>query len=208
MGVILAILAASALIRAEPANHPGGWSSDADYPADAEKRMEEGPVGFLLLITPEGQVAQCNVSQSSGFSELDKQTCAVIRARAKFKPARDENGTPVYDRYKGHIYWHHPTKGGSSRHQVPQEFEPDMMLQVQKLPNGDQEAVASITTRIDAFGRVAYCEGNPRPKSLPKLVEVACSQMKSDYLSDVRDEMGRFIPMIRSFRIAFRTAPN
>lgn len=207
MGIILAILAASALIRAEPAVSPGGWVSDPDYPVGAKQRREEGTVGFSILITSEGRTANCFISKSSGFADLDKRTCDLMIVRSKFRSARDENGSPIADLFVGRATWRHPEKR-YSRHWKSPPAEPDMILQVQKLPGGAQEEVALIVTRIDGSGHVVYCEADRNEKSLPQLVEVACSQVKAGYTSDIRDSEGKPIPMLRPFRIAFRTAPN
>jgi len=69
--------------------------SSGDYPREAMNHMQEGRVQFLLLVDEKGKVAGCHVVVTSGAPILDATGCAVIRARAKFKPALDASGTPV-----------------------------------------------------------------------------------------------------------------
>jgi TonB family protein len=187
-----------------PTGSPGYWTSDMDYPAGAVRRKEEGTVGFAMLIDPNGKVGQCLVTESSGFPELDQVTCGVMLVRGKFKPGRDENGKPIYDRYKGFLTWRLPGKGSSGRTPMSRVNEPDMILEVQQLPQGEKEHIVSVVARTDDQGRVAYCEASPNGKSLPQLVATACAQLKSAYTAELKDETGNSLPAIQAFRIAFR----
>ena len=72
------------------------FSAD-DYPASALSAGAEGTVRASLTIGPDGRVASCNVTQSSGNGSLDSATCNILRRRAKFTPAKDSNGQPVSD---------------------------------------------------------------------------------------------------------------
>ena len=72
------------------------FSAD-DYPASAQSSGAEGTVRASLTIGPDGRVVACNVTQSSGNGSLDSATCNILRRRAKFTPARDQNGQPVTD---------------------------------------------------------------------------------------------------------------
>jgi len=72
------------------------FSAD-DYPASAQSAGAEGTVRASLSIGPDGRVASCNVTQSSGNPSLDSATCNILRRRAKFIPARDSNGNAVSD---------------------------------------------------------------------------------------------------------------
>ena len=69
--------------------------SDDDYPHEAFQRNQGGDSQFLLLVDEKGVVAGCHVLQPSGVPVLDAMGCQVIRARAKFTPARDGQGKPV-----------------------------------------------------------------------------------------------------------------
>ena len=72
------------------------FSTD-DYPAAAASAGAEGTVQATLTIGPDGRVAACNVTRSSGNSSLDSTTCNILRRRAKYTPARDSNGQPTTD---------------------------------------------------------------------------------------------------------------
>jgi TonB family protein len=69
--------------------------SSSDYPDEALTREQQGKAQFLLLIDETGKVAGCDVVSPSGIPALDGMGCQVIRERAKFKPALDQQGKPI-----------------------------------------------------------------------------------------------------------------
>jgi protein TonB len=71
--------------------------SGDDYPASAQAAGAEGTARATLTISPDGRVANCTITQSTGNSALDSATCNILRRRAKFTPARDSNGNPTSD---------------------------------------------------------------------------------------------------------------
>ena len=82
--------------------------SDLDYPAEAVAAREEGAVAFGLDIGPDGRVAACTITRSSGSTALDDATCRLISARARFTPAVDAAGQTVADHLAGRIVWRLP----------------------------------------------------------------------------------------------------
>lgn len=209
MSLILVALAGAALTRAMPATSAGSWLSDFDYPAGSVKRREEGPVGFSMLVAPDGKVTRCFVTKSSGFPDLDQRTCPIMLVRTKFKSARDENGSPLYDLYNGTLTWRLPGKGiGRPLPKSPTVIEPDMIIEVQQLPGGMEEEAVSILTRTDTTGHIAFCQSNPTYKNSAALVKVACTQAKALYTSDMKDDAGNPLPIIQPFRVGFRVAPK
>jgi protein TonB len=71
--------------------------SGDDYPASAQAAGAEGTVQATLTIGPTGAVVACNITRSSGNSSLDSTTCNILRRRAKFTPARDNEGNATTD---------------------------------------------------------------------------------------------------------------
>lgn len=84
------------------------YFSDGDYPQDAIRNDQSGTTQFALLIDEQGKVADCMVIQSSGQAGLDTQSCAIVKKRARFTPARDANGKPTKDRVTSRISWRIP----------------------------------------------------------------------------------------------------
>jgi protein TonB len=94
--------------RIEPARaraNLGSYVSDADYPAVAIRGEEQGTTRFRLAVGPDGRVRECIVTGSSGSSALDSATCRIMKARARFEPARDGTGNPTSDTVANAIRW-------------------------------------------------------------------------------------------------------
>jgi periplasmic protein TonB len=76
-----------------------------DYPESALDREEQGTVRVSLTIGTNGRVSGCSVASSSGSRTLDQATCRIITSRARFTPARDDNGNPTTGNFSQSITW-------------------------------------------------------------------------------------------------------
>lgn len=91
------------------ANLNSYFSTD-DYPAGALRNNEQGTTGFSLTIGTSGRVDACSVTSSSGSSALDQATCRILRSRARYTPARDEDGNPTTGHDSGRVTWRLPAE--------------------------------------------------------------------------------------------------
>jgi len=91
------------------ANLNSYFSTD-DYPAGALRNNEQGTTAFSLTIGTSGRVEACTVTSSSGSSALDQATCRILRSRARYTPARDENGNPVAGHDSARVTWRLPAE--------------------------------------------------------------------------------------------------
>lgn len=71
-----------------------------DYPTEALKRESQGrsrgrPAQYQLLVDEKGVVDGCDVLTASGDPVLDLTFCDVIRQKAKFTPAKGDQGESV-----------------------------------------------------------------------------------------------------------------
>ena len=71
-----------------------GRFRNSDFPASA-RGAGRVKIGVRYAVGPGGTVDDCEIIESSGYPEVDEMTCRVIVERYRFKPARDEEGTPV-----------------------------------------------------------------------------------------------------------------
>src|SRR3954454_21099766 len=78
------------------------------YPEGALKRGEQGRVGFSLTIEPEGWIGSCEVTESSGFAALDRETCEIMVLYAKVRPVI-EGARAVRSKALGYISWTLPS---------------------------------------------------------------------------------------------------
>ncbi len=90
---------------ASPKSAPGSWVSDRDYPSAAIREEREGMTRFRLAIGPDGRVTGCEVTGTSGSTDLDAATCAKVSARARFIPALGNDGMPAAGSYTGAVRW-------------------------------------------------------------------------------------------------------
>ncbi|MEQ1509602.1 MAG: energy transducer TonB [Sphingopyxis sp.] len=100
--------APTAATPARALGDPAQWVSLADYPAEAYRAQQEGAVRVRLSIAPLGFVDGCSIVESSGFANLDEGTCAILRLRAFFTPARDAAGNAIAGTQTRRIVWRHP----------------------------------------------------------------------------------------------------
>lgn len=95
MAPLIAILAVVAATPAQPPSAASSWITPDDYPPAALRADAEGVVQVALSIDATGTLTDCRVERSSGNADLDTTTCALLRKRAKFAPARDASGQPT-----------------------------------------------------------------------------------------------------------------
>jgi TonB family protein len=81
------------------------WFYDGSYPQAARLAGHSGTVGYVLEVGRDGRVESCRIDDSSGHASLDRGTCALLMARARFVPAQDVDGSPMPWTYRGAIEW-------------------------------------------------------------------------------------------------------
>lgn len=72
-----------------------GRLRDSDYPRELGAAGIWGRVHIRYVVETDGRVSNCVVTRSSGSSELDRTTCALIEQRFRYDPARDRYGRPI-----------------------------------------------------------------------------------------------------------------
>lgn len=76
------------------------------YPPRALAAAEQGLVGFIVTLDKMGAPTSCEVTQSSGFPQLDAETCSVITLHAMF--GTNEGVGSGSSSHKGTIAWKLP----------------------------------------------------------------------------------------------------
>lgn len=85
------------------------------YPPRALAKGEQGSVRFQAEVDAKGSVRSCRVSGSSGYEQLDRETCDLIVHYANFKPALDNAGTRQMAVHTGVVHWRIPGKSASPK---------------------------------------------------------------------------------------------
>ncbi len=91
-----------------PKGNPGSWANSNDYPSRALREEQEGITRFRVSVGSDGRVASCDVTGSSGSSELDAATCSLITRRGRFNPATDGEGQPISSSWSSSVRWQIP----------------------------------------------------------------------------------------------------
>jgi protein TonB len=78
------------------------------YPKRALAAGEQGLVGFTIRLDKAGQPTNCEVTHSSGYRQLDDETCQLILIHAVFKPVKDAEGNKVNQVTEGVVNWKIP----------------------------------------------------------------------------------------------------
>ena len=94
---------------AVPKGNVASWATTNDYPTRALREERAGTTGFRVTVGPDGKVASCSVTSSSGSPDLDEATCSNVTRRGRFAPATDGEGNPTTGSYSNRIRWVIPT---------------------------------------------------------------------------------------------------
>jgi TonB family protein len=86
-----------------------GYFNTDDYPSEAVAKGEQGYVGVLYWVETDGRVKECKIVESSRRQSLDGRTCEIIRRRARFTPAQDQQGKAIRSPKYQRIRWEMPS---------------------------------------------------------------------------------------------------
>ena len=84
------------------------WVTDNDYRTSWINRGWEGVAAFRLSIGTDGRATACTITQSSGHEALDDATCRHVTRRARFDPAKDNQGKLVTGTFTSAVRWRIP----------------------------------------------------------------------------------------------------
>lgn len=171
--------------------------SREDYPERAVNRGEEGSTYVQILINPAGQVDTCTIIQSSGYADLDQQTCAIIQTRARFIPGKGNDGRGVFSLYRVPVTW--------ALNQAPLvTVNPDFDLTVNHGPTGVRLPLElKVTYFITTTGTVTKC-GDSDAGSPQELVDLACKVISATPYDIVRDHTGTPVTAMDCVKVRFR----
>jgi periplasmic protein TonB len=91
--------------------HIGGEIRLSDYPRELGRAGIGGRVSVTFTVLPNGRVAGCHVTRSSGVPQLDGLTCRLIEQRFRFRPSTDRFGRPIADEVDWDHDWIAPRVG-------------------------------------------------------------------------------------------------
>ena len=181
---------------AQPKTNPGSWASLIDFPARALKDRRQGIVAFQLEIAPDGRVSQCQITSSSGHSDLDSTTCVLMVRRGRFDPALDGQGQPVPGKWSSRVKWSLPSEAFLvTKGKVPQLADGySTRLEKSDYPAAAMSAKVSgdaiIKLSVSASGEVSDCAVIISSKS-DLLDNQSCSIVRNWRFNVLRDDKMR-----------------
>jgi len=175
------------------------WLSADDTPVAIMPGNVLKSVKTALTIDPEGKLQDCAVEVSSGIPKLDTHTCKVLSRRAKFRPALDGNGMPIYGVYRTQIDWWVGDGYPPKRQQIP-----DMVLKVSALsPKSKSPVLLTLGFRVDESGHPSECWYDGK-KEDPTLVRLGCDQLIKSYTAKpARTPAGTAVPSVQTAMVRF-----
>ena len=76
-----------------------------DYRQIAAMGSPRGNAELLLLVNPAGRVERCRAVRSSGDQAVDDALCQTLLERARFAPAHEADGSPLYQDVRYFPIW-------------------------------------------------------------------------------------------------------
>ena len=187
------------LLAAAAGQHPSEAQpafTAGDYPEEALQHGEQGTAFVRLLIDTNGKVDTCSVLESTGYPDLDRHTCWLIQTRAKFVPAKDENGRPVFGLFRVPVTW-------ALGHAPQVTVNPGFDITINHEPAGVQ---LPLKMRISYFvtptGTITKCHQS-ETNGPPVLVDVACKVAAATPYGIVRDHAGAPVTAMDDVTIRF-----
>lgn len=183
IGVLtLGSLMIAAVAQNSPAREVTTWISEADYPLAALEKGEQGAVRFQLEVDAEGRPGNCTITESSGSATLDAATCKMMLERARFSPARDEQGQAVRDTFSSRVLWKLPTMvPGPNGYEMPlrsfESFPVELREGLFAQLAGIQRTTATVRLDIDETGKLAGCH-LLEPTGVSKVDELVCKRIR------------------------------
>jgi TonB family protein len=195
---MLGLLFAGTVVAATPTT-PLPWFEFEDYPMKAFEKKQEGVTKFELLVAPDGKIAECKVTESSGSAELDKTTCHLANRRVQFQAARGPDGQAVYGVYRSQAVWALP------ENVIKASPGPDLEVNLNKLPAGVAEPpVIKLAYAVDTQGKASSCTVMPSSLKQPDvLVELGCKELLSRDSGPVVGPGGQPVPAVKTAAVRF-----
>jgi TonB family protein len=181
-----------------PRGTPGSWASADDYPRLGLINKWEGTTAFRLDVGKDGRVSDCQVTSTSGYALLDEATCRLIRRRARFNPALNENGNPISWGYASRVRWNIPEGGIVNRpvtwkqanergalsnrgpNKAPDPIGMQRWLSHEPFYSAYKEfKFASFSLQIGSHGRVTSCEAFAENLKGADVGDALCKELKA-----------------------------
>lgn len=198
------VLAGAAVVPAMPLE-ARTWFTSKEHPRTALMVAGRGHLPYRIVVAPDGTAIRC---ETPGTTELERKVCEIVMKRARFTPARDVQGRPVFGVHDAVASFLMP--GRNTR--------PDraaLAVTVDGLPGGAASpAYASVAFLVDGAGTVGACgpvAGGERRRfqqNVAALAPAACEKVMADHRPlPARDAEGEAVPSVQTVTVRFELRP-
>lgn len=81
------------------------WITQDDYPQSALRNGSAGTSVISWTINTQGRVENCHTIKSAGDPDLDEAACRALARRARYSPAKDQDGNPIASTKQRSVRW-------------------------------------------------------------------------------------------------------
>ncbi len=164
---------------------------------------EQRPSATRIEVTvdPTGVPVRCEVTVS-GLRSLDRSACEMMIRRARFAPAREGDGTPMFAVVRQDFTVNSIPALRRSNGPAETARRVDFAVPVAALPGTERMVVVDLLLTTDAAGRVGRCDV-AATSGQPTVDGVACRQIASATFAPARDRAGNPVPALRQVSVAF-----
>ena len=194
---MLWIVIAAGLTAAQPIL-PGSWFSDFEWEKLVAPKGGHALNFVRVIVSPDGKPEDCKIEATSEIPALDKETCAIILKRGRFKSARWADGSGAYAVYRKDFVWADLDAFHYSR-------PVDVEVGISRMPKGLRAPMAfSLTFAVDAAGSKSSCE--PPERMDASLASIACRQIMENYpVTPAHNAAGVSVPSVQNALVSFVT---
>lgn len=201
-GLLSIILAGAAVAPATPVE-ASRWFTSKEHPKTAMMVAERGHIAYTIVVSPDGTALRC---ETPGDTDLDRKVCEIVMKRARFLPAKDDQGRPVFAIHEGVASFLMP--GKASR-------RPDrsrLAVAIDRLPDGVvSPAYARVAFLVDASGATSHCastagERRRSMQTVEALGPAACESLAREHKPvPARDAAGTAVASVQTATVRFET---
>lgn len=162
-------------------------SAFLDWPKRGISRNDYASITAEITVDPRGYASDCQARATAGNPNMAPYTCALLRQRSEFKPARDPAGHKIYGLHRSHFVWWNSDKP------VDDVVIYDFVAHVGgNVPIEKADQLTRINYAVDTTGRVLSCwAGAADAKSA--LVAASCEQLPASLQKAVSDRKGKSV---------------
>ncbi|TZG28866.1 hypothetical protein [Sphingomonas montanisoli] len=201
MAALLPILIAAAVVPTTPVE-PNTWFTSKDHPKTALQVTRRGQLDYAIDVAPDGTAIRCDTPVHEG---LDKDVCEIVMKRARFQPAKDDQGNAAFARHDVLVSFLMPgSKGRPDRSKLT--------VKVDSLPAGvASPAYAKVAFMVDANGAISQCASTAGERrrfmqTVEALGPAACEALAKDYRpTPARNAAGAPVASVQSLLVKFET---